>query len=713
MLLFALATLQLPTRPFRPLDRPGRGTELVTGLPALCPDSITRDRAALRKSEQGLAESLRRQSADAAPWLALACVRARLDLDGAIAPDGLLMVAGNSWATGAQRAALEVLKRQPGNRRAAALLSLVALSEDEPDDLPAALAVIHAAALIPGAAPATLRACSELALRVHDDSTARRCATRALSVGVDSNWQLLRLVQVDFRAADTAQGMALFQRAAMAAYDSTARQEVDWHLQWFLTPVERVAWDSVTARHSGAWLQDHLATRDIRDGQPFGARLAEHFSRLEYVEANFRLRVARIMRKALLTAPAIGELGGSPLEPDPILEQGVPEPGDVAARSFRDYLRWQTDYDDRGVVWLRFGRPDDQMTWSCSPASQLCTTTKVVREVWKYSINGQVMLLSFEGEGLDGSVGATRLVSGVLGTYLCWFDVLRCQRTTESQHGVLRPEALQQLRMADIGFIQQATTTDDNSPRGTTPINLTARVSQLWNPVSDTPIALVTYAVADRDLAIQETDTVPARVRFELRQWSAAHDSWRDTSWTLPWSRTAAMPTNLAHTGFTVVAGDPTASWSLVATEATAKRALVTGTADTRPADPNIDMSDLILGAASQRLVFRLNDLPIPLAAGGALNRAEPASLYYQVKSTAARTGLRASAAWYRNANSATDTAAVLTMAYDQQLHPGINENQLEMDLTRLQPGDYRLQIRTLDADGRVLASRDVTVRLE
>ena len=148
-------------------------------------------------------------------------------------------------------------------------------------------------------APGVLRACTEFSLRSNDIKTARSCAMQALARGADSTWHLLRLTRIAFREADTVGGSKQFFAAIAAAHDTAARAEAEWHLQWFLEPKELPLPAQLPDTARARWTRDLLVRRDVRDGQPIGARLAEHFSRLEYVLAHFRLHVPVTIRKQL------------------------------------------------------------------------------------------------------------------------------------------------------------------------------------------------------------------------------------------------------------------------------------------------------------------------------------------------------------------------------------------------------------------------------
>jgi hypothetical protein len=732
VLLLILALQQLPAQNFPAIPKPGVVSDLGALLDRACPRGTARDRSALLQEEIRLAQPAITGRLTADQWVALGCARARLDADSAIAHDGPLMVAGNSWSQGSQRAMIEALKQSPTDARAAEVLSLEALDGDEPDNMRDALSAILAVAQHGKPTPATLRACSELALRVGDEKAARDCANRGVAGGSDSTWHLLRLARLSFRAADTVTGLLQFQLAANAAHHSAARREVDWHLQWFLSPDERKEWDTVSADAYASWVRDRLISRDVRDGQPFGARLAEHFSRLEYVETNFRLHVAKMLKNSLRTMPAVREDGGSPGEGTAEDLNSAPDPGAQPAALWREYVRWQTDYDDRGVIWMRFGKPDQRVPWTCPlipppkprpPPGHVnptgggigCGLSQVVREVWKYTIDGQVMVLSFEGEGFDGSVQATRLVNGVVGPYFCDVDPKRCGLTEQARMGLLLPEDVEHLRAEDREYVSIATTHDDNSVRTDRTIGLVARLHRLWDPLDGSSIALVTYAFPVKDLSIhRDAPERTALVDFALRTWNPTADNWRDTIFTRRWT----LPDTSVHqpnlTGFVVVPSTPgVSSWSVVVSQVDQRRGRAWDVTTAGLAPGALAISDLVIGAAAQGLTWQFHNEPVPLAPVGAVGRAEPMSLYFQIRSDVRHSDLRATVAIYHVTGNAADSAAALQVGFAQELRAGINEIAPEVDLSHLDRGNYRLEVWLSDPVGRVLARRSTSLQLE
>lgn len=743
LILFAfLQTVQ--AQHFPRVDAPGGMVAgLRTAVDRVCGNPTSLDRTGLLVRENHLAVTAHDAShPSAAMWNSLGCARAALAGDGAMSREGLLMVAGNSWAHGAERALLLALEQEPGNARAAEVLGILALNDLEPDDLKASAIAVAKAVAAGGSSPGVLRACSELSLRIKDNATSRKCAMQGLAKGTDSTWHLLRLTRLSFRDADTASGVRFFLGAIAAAHDSAARDEVSWHLQWFLSPREQESFTTVVHADPGVvratpsvWVRDRLAERDVRDGQRPGARLAEHFGRLEYVLENFRLSLSRIAREGA------GLIGVDPLNrwpPDSVRD--FCEPGLIPARPYRDYARWQDRIDDRGVVWLRYGAPlkriratptCDSTIWDFDPSPDqhipkvLATN---VREVWRYEIDGLPLILNFEAEKFSGSVEATRLVTGVLGSYLCDVDSRRCGLTelakgmwfamhtpSPPQTPFVSPEDIEHIRQEDREFVSAATTKDDNSPRGDKNVALMSHLSRLWDPLSTAPISLVTYALPVKDLSIQENAGKRTTVvDLELRQWDPDANRSRDTIFSRHFNvpDTSVKRANLV--GFVVVASTPSVSaWSLVATQPDQRRGRAYDVSTVGLQDGPLVLSDLVLGAEAQGLIWNLHNVEIPLAPTSVLDRKATMALYYQIRSAASRSDLRTTVALFKVEHGVARDTAALQVAYDQAVNAGVNEVAPTIDVSRLDTGQYRLEVRLTDASGTVLTRRYVDLDLE
>lgn len=694
----ALAMQLVTPTGFATLDHPGADPLLVADLRGACPSSIANDRAALLKLEEKQADR-HLLGNDPEVWVILGCTRALLSVLGATSHDGPLMIAGDSWAQGAMNSFERALALRSADRRAADLLAILAMNEPEPRGYADIAIALDRAAAAGAVGSATLRGCAEFGIRSGHPEITRRCGTRALREGKDSTWHLLLLARLDFRAADSVAGTRDFLRAAAAASDTLAKLALAWHLQWFVSPAERAQWASLSGTPREAWLRDILASRDVRDGRAPGARLAEHFKRLEYVDSAFRLAVPKMLRTSMLTKPSVGlppsSVGSAVLTPTPTNLSDMATM--LADQPFRDYMRWQVDFDDRGVTWMRYGKP-------------LKTPVGPDIEVWYYEIDGNPLLVTFAYEEFSGSVAPSRFVTGRIGDVYCGVDSRRC---VLGMRQTVPPELIRQIQEQDREYISVATTRDDNSIRTDKAIEVIARLHRLWDPITSAEIALVTYAVKSKDLVVQhEGAALTARVEFELRRWDAEHERFLDTAFTRRFTTTLDNPRHL--TGFLVTPSSATTnSWSIVATQSANRRGRAWDVTSGPLDRGDQAISDLVLGQGGQGVAWTNHNVSIPLAPLNAVDRALPVSLYYQIRSTTARAGLRTTVALYRMDGTVARDTAAMQLGYEQSVQSGINEVAPTIDVSRLEKGAYRLEVRLADERGAIVSRRTVQLNLE
>ncbi len=701
------------------IDRPGSGAGVAAELAGACPAAAALDDHALLQLESRQADAAS-SAHSAAAWAVLGCTRALLGQRNVLSHSGALMVAGNSWTEGALRSLVHALGLSPGDSSAARMLALLALDQTDLGRNEGAVDSAIFRSVDAGVGdPQVLDACGSLARKAGDDARVTMCAERDLVAGHDSTWNDVALSRLAFRNADTAKGIALFLAAVAAARDSAAVDAIGWQLQWWLTPEEIDEWTALGDVARVVWVRQQLVSRDVRDGQPLGATLAEHFKRLDYAEAHFGLDVPAMMRSSMQTMPAVDVTLGGLTNNDSIL-LGTGAPGDVAARPMRDYLRWQIDLDDRAVVWMRYGKPTRRVFWSCPGAD-----CDIEREAWLYEIGDRRFIVNFENESFTGTSQPTRLVSGVLGDYFCDIDALRCGLTARSKLGAsvrtYHPDdlgspglaaAIERVRAQDQDAIQLATTTDDNSVRGDRNVATEAHLHRLWDPASGAPIALTTYALKLGELSTTRVDSMTvAPIMFTLRQFVAESGSWSETSVTRRLSLPRHRTEDAELTGFLVTPSSPDVTdWSVIASQPDRLgRSYQLNGAALEPGP--LMISDLVLGSAEQAVAWQSSGQRVALAPLDAIDRAKPMTLYYQLRSAAPHADANTTVALYRVSGDSVDPRPALQVVFHGPVRQGLNEVDNTVDVTRLEQGAYRLQVLVY-AGPAALTERSTTLAL-
>ncbi len=162
----------------------------------------------------------------------------------------------------------------------------------------------------------------------------------------------LLLAWSSFTSGKTEEGAAAYWRGLEAvATDREAR--LFWHdVRPVISPEQDAAFDRLDTEGKKAYLRELWRSLADQSFVPMDDRLAEHYRRLDYVYRNYRIDLPE--RRHYSTIAAY-----------------VPP--------------WQTGFDDRGVIYLRHGPPDDEATYS---------GPEVERNVsWKYERPGTEPLL--------------------------------------------------------------------------------------------------------------------------------------------------------------------------------------------------------------------------------------------------------------------------------------------------------------------------------
>lgn len=696
-LLLALQVLALPA------DGPAlshAAEPLRDAIAAVCGPNLQQSPDDLLRREAQLA---RERPTDPASLRALACLRGVLAGEGLTGKEGYLMPAGESWRSGALAANAKLLEQNPGDSEALRLLAAILLDEPLAEEARRWGPTLVNGVLAGAADPAVLRACAVLHLGLREYAEARRCAERGLRQGTDSTTNFLVVARERFAAHDTTLGVWAFRQAVTAARDPRSVAEITWHVTWFLSPSERTTWDTLSAPGRPAWLMDRLVARDIRDGRPRDARLAEHFARLEHVMDRFAMQVTPMMRKRILSGMSVSDKVG--LQPMPDVDVTTDDFG--SGLNYREYRRWQVDFDDRGVVWMRFGKPDEMTVYMVPYAGDFR-----VFEAWKYVVDGETIVLTFESEEGDGSGEATRFVTGRYGEYYCGFDIYRCTlanravsagrfnalagRRSDAGRVGIAPAQIGTLREADIEQIVEATTKDDNSVRASRHITTNAQYLRLWEPTTGRAIALLPYAVRTQDLETIRAEGQPAVV-FQLaaRSWDPVREAWHDTTVV----RRLRVPERAGGearlTGVMAVPrSDGVSTWSVIVSQDTTARGRAFGDAMRPLGNGAIVLSDLVLGAARQGQSWQSGTGPVVLAPLGTFARREPVELYYQVRSAAAQPAARTSVALYRIRNGERGAEPALELTFGTALERGITEVRRSLDVSRLDEGTYFIDVQ-------------------
>lgn len=167
---------------------------------------------------------------------------------------------------------------------------------------------------------------------VGEGDSARAAFAAYLADGGDSGIGLLELARTDYFLRQDSAGRAEYFAGARVAGSVAAIRMYRTDFSWIATPQELDAFDSLrTSEARAGWLKEFWGKRDVADVREPGSRLAEHYRRWFYA-----------MRSYALVSPH-------------------------RHYDFTEvYRSTQNQLDDRGVIYMRLGQPQQSRTWAGS-----------------------------------------------------------------------------------------------------------------------------------------------------------------------------------------------------------------------------------------------------------------------------------------------------------------------------------------------------------
>ena len=269
---------------------------------------------------------------------------------------------------------------------------------------------------------------------------------------VDSGVVLLQLARALHWSGKPAEGRGALLAGARdtATIGQTAYRK---ELEWVASPAELAEWDSLPVAKRSNWLASFWADRDVEEGHAEGERLVEHYRRVKYALNAYRLRLPQVGRQLAAGVAVAWDFydeeqyvkGLSRQLPAPntthdgsyhdldaatgrntIVANIALASGDVESighhNPFRSFRASQDILDDRGVVYIRQGKPD----------ATAQTTQGESLMLWVYHRDGNPLVLSFREVNFDGQVGASQLTptlitaNPILRDQLCHLDASIC-----------------------------------------------------------------------------------------------------------------------------------------------------------------------------------------------------------------------------------------------------------------------------------------------
>lgn len=509
----------------------------------------------------------------------------------------------------------------------------------------------------------------------HPDS-ARALFVRYRATDADTGLAAVELARTvlgaDTGVASTAAAESLYYAAA-ALDDSAAVAGLRADLAPLVDSMELGRFDAVRGAARAAWLRRFWTDRDRVDLRIPGERLREHYRRLTIARRDFALSINR------------------------------------RYYAWRDaYRSGSTEFDDRGIVFLRHGEPTDRLRPFILHA--------MPNETWRYARPDGDLVLHFSAGGGGGDGGDLydyRLVSSVLdlrGDGMSPEDAVLSRAPIGDIYSDLAGRGpYAQTRLAEEerarggASIAVATTTDSHLLRFPHHLEVAA---DLLAVSGGGPSAQLAFAIRDSTLARPSPDAA-RRVRVRL----AATD--RDerpvtTLDTLVTYRDTAGGSDGWLVGHVAVAL-PAGGWrwrAAISIDDSTGALLRTGAV--RVPSSGWDLGDIAIGGPG--IAARWEAAPgdtVFLTPFAAFRRVQALELYYELHGAVPGHRYRHEITLSRRrADQRQDRHPAMSLAFDEAAPAALARIHRGLDLTRLKAGDYVLRVRVSDDSGRTVERR-------
>ena len=285
------------------------------------------------------------------PWYGLGLAELALGESSVLALENLRQMLGKDYLSKAARAFARATEVDPSFAFAVVDLANTALTQRIKPRLDVALSAVRLAAASPAGRHADVQLVRGRVEREAGEADSAIAGFRAfLAVGGDSGVGLLEVARTLYFARRPTDAWTAYFAGARAATSAGALTLYRSDLSWIADSVELAAFDALPDPPARArWLEAFWSRRDVVEARDVGERLAEHYRRWFYARRSFRL-VSRHRHYDITEV----------------------------------YHAKQTEFDDRGVIYLRHGEPDRRARFACADAEQPNGEGCAPNESWLY-----------------------------------------------------------------------------------------------------------------------------------------------------------------------------------------------------------------------------------------------------------------------------------------------------------------------------------------
>jgi len=713
------------------------------------------DGGAAFDTEMALRRVVEEQPTWATAWYVLAMARLQLTRAGVLAREGVRQPLGVSAEAGAGLALVTALTLEPTFMAAAEALALAPTPREGASQMGERRDMLrHLRGTLPLSAEARLGVAIVERESGHPD-TAVVMLREALAAGADSGLVHLELARMYHKAGKAAEGRAALIAGASLTSSTRANARYREELSWVASPDELRAWDTLPVGARSEWLEAFWTEREVRDGRAPGERMVEHYRRYETAMKEFLIRVPQKGRQRLRSVAMAGDLmsldggdavgrggastrmgtpgGDSSREQVELQRTGPGEYATIlgATAPFREFAIVQDVLDDRGVTYIRHGKPTERTMTSGGTAM----------EAWRYERAPDPDLVLFFAEAdFDGTSGASVLVptpaadGGRVIHQLCGGARGMCDElirfaasegplnsgagTTrrnlatnmppETRVGVSQvpTDVIRDEVERGRAQIRRGTTTDDHRRSFEQLLEPTVQFYGLDRAGGGAPRLLVSFAIPGDKLVGTQPPAAGGRTVYPIRVQLMATARGRADRFDVDTVRNFATASPLVAGQFlTAVIELPlpagTYAATVVLSQEGGRGALSRIDAVVAPPDGDqLSLSSLVLGQARSGSAWNSGRRTVALHPLNAFTPAQEVELYYQVNGQRPGVAYRTTVELLPAGNP--DAPAALSLEFSEDAEARFAEVQRTIGLRNIRPGSYRLRVTVAGAGGSV-----------
>jgi GWxTD domain-containing protein len=319
------------------------------------------------------------------PWYGLGLAELAMGESSVIPFENIRQALGRDYLTKAVSAFASAVAADPTFAEGVVRLAATAFTQRIRPRLEIALNAVREAATTPAAEVAGVQlALGRLERVAGSGDSAVTAFRRYLAVGGDSGIGFFEIARSLYFVGRPRDGQSAYYRGAALSRSSAAAALYREDLSWVATPEELAAFDSVAVAERKEWLEAFWRKRDMADVRVSGERLAEHYRRYFHALSHFPL-MSRHRQYDVI----------------------------------HPYRTDQSVFDDRGIIYVRHGEPDNRAFFPASGVN--------LNESWLYQRPDENLIFHFVADDIQdyklvesladvlGAGAAVRLQTGAPG----------------------------------------------------------------------------------------------------------------------------------------------------------------------------------------------------------------------------------------------------------------------------------------------------------